>query len=332
VLLERAQQLGGVAGDDAGGLALTPAGVISRRHGIPLAVIAQWRTLLGAASAARAGPLAAATLMALAVPTALILGERRPVWGIGARRHLAAQLREEGGLGTCLAEPVEAGSLAPVGSVHTLAMLLQEGASSTLATRLEIPAGSWSELCRSAGRCLLALGEIADLGGNSDLSLFASRAASSLRPDSDGLAKPNSATGRSVIPVETRLAKPAPGPVLQIVRDSAGVVYYLGKAFTLRPLQFALLSLLAERPGEGMAYPRLMARLYTNGMAEQQQLQYHRKGIERALLGRVDGSLIEVRPGIGMALRLEPGEVAFLGKGTLAEDIGGAPPLGEVVA
>lgn len=328
VLVERAEHLGGAVRDSDSGVTLSPLGCAARRHGVPLASMAEWRGVLAECADGSSGPWALATLVALAVPTAIVLGERRPTWGAGARRHLAARLRSEGPLGTWLAEALEGGRLAPMGSVQTVATLLEEGASSALAVRLEVPAGSWAELNRSVSRALAALSEIADIAEKPLLSLFIADAASALRTN------PVNASNKAsvaVIPIEPP-ASTTDRPALEIVRDSAGVVYYLGKAYTLRPLQFALLSLLAERPGEGMAYGRIMARLYTDGRAEQQQLQYHRKGIERALLGRVDGSLIELRPGVGMALRLDPGAVAFTGKATLAEDSGGPGALREIVA
>ncbi len=102
---------------------------------------------------------------------------------------------------------------------------------------------------------------------------------------------------------------------LEFADPATGLVRFEGREVRLPPLRFDFLLALAEAGTSGIAKNDLVLRLWGDVPREEQQLFYHRREMERALLGREPahpGELIETLPKWGFRLPIGGGEILGL--------------------
>jgi len=112
------------------------------------------------------------------------------------------------------------------------------------------------------------------------------------------------------------IVQPRTGAIrLEFTDPATGIVRFDGRDVRLPPLRFDFLLALAEAGTSGIAKNDLVLRLWGDVPREEQQLFYHRREMERALLGREPahpGELIETLPKWGFRLPLGEGEILGL--------------------
>jgi DNA-binding winged helix-turn-helix (wHTH) protein len=104
-------------------------------------------------------------------------------------------------------------------------------------------------------------------------------------------------------------------PRLEMLAGNTGIVRFDGRRIVLSPMQHAMLVALVEHLDAGVSYRELTERLWPDAQVEQQQLFYHRRQLEKALLGRPAepaGELIETRDKWGFALRIPSSEISIV--------------------
>lgn len=293
--------------DGSGEYHLTPAGRVLARGGGRGGAISRWAKLLWG-SADEASPLTVLTLACEGLP-----GSFQPAGARGMRseettlwRRLRAAPDALGRARSCMAPP----GPSVAWRVDMLETLSGPGGMREVEERFQLLGGTIEDLAAEGAHQLGLLEELATELRRPAIADLARRLR---RLFTDGDAEDPADDLPAAAPPVTPTR--APSLRLEMLAGSTGIVRFDGRRIVLSPMQHAMLVALVEHLDAGVSYRELTERLWPDAQVEQQQLFYHRRQLEKALLGRPAepaGELIETRDKWGFVLRLPPSEISIV--------------------
>jgi len=317
LLLEEGVRLELWRTDGGGDYHLTAAGRVLARGGGRAGAISRWAKLLWGA-ADDAAPLSVLTLACEGLP-----GSFQPA---GARRLRS----EETNLWRRLRAAPDAlgrarSGMAPPGPsvalrVEMLETLAGPGGMREVEERFQLLGGTIEDLAAEGAHQLGLLAELAEESRRpaiADLAKRLRRVFSGDDAEEPAGESIDALPNEHVSPRSPQAVTPTRPPCvrLEMLEGTTGIVRFDGRRIVLSPMQHLMLQALVEHLDAGVSYRELTARLWPDAQVEQQQLFYHRRQLEKALLGRAAepaGELVETRDKWGFALRLHASEILIV--------------------